>query len=58
MKLVDGLKTVTFTQNEFIMKEGDEGDDFYIIESGEIDCLKLYTFNQTKKGLVRVRVLV
>lgn len=40
LKLIDGLKTETFSQNDFLFQEGDEGEGFYIIEEGEVECLK------------------
>lgn len=43
-------------KDDFVIKEGDDGDDFYIIESGQVDCLKLYSI-RNKTGLVRVRTL-
>ena len=39
-----------------IFKEGDEGEEFFIIESGEVDCLKLFSLG-SKKGLLHVRTL-
>jgi len=45
-----------YLKGEFIIKEGNPGDEFYIIESGEVDCLKLYTVNG-KRGFVLVRTL-
>ena len=56
MKLLDGLKIDNFVQGEFIIKEGTPGNEFYIIESGEVECLKLYTVDG-KKGFVLVRTL-
>ena len=53
---MDGLQTITLLKNDFVIKEGDDGDDFYIIESGQVDCLKLYSI-RNKSGLVRVRTL-
>lgn len=34
LKLVDGLQTLNLVKGEFVLKEGEDGDDFYIIESG------------------------
>ena len=39
LKLVDGLKTKELPQGSFIFKEGDVGNEFYIIEKGQVDCL-------------------
>ena len=43
-------------QGEFIIKEGNTGDEFFIIETGEVDCLKLHTIGN-KRGFVLVRTL-
>ena len=38
VKLIDGLKRVSFTDKEFIFHKGDSGDLFYIIEQGKVEC--------------------
>lgn len=40
LKLSEGLSTIYFKKGEFVMREGDIGDNFYIIEAGEVKCLK------------------
>jgi len=40
MKLIDGLAKVTFSKDEFVFREGDIGDKFFIIETGVCECLK------------------
>ena len=40
LKLIDGLKVVHIDAGEYIFHEGDHGDHFYIIEEGQVDCLK------------------
>ena len=42
MKLIDGLQTINYFKGEAIIREGDEGEEFYIIEEGSCECLKLY----------------
>lgn len=56
LKLVDGLAKVEVKQGEMVIKEGDQGEEFYIIEQGELDCLKLHEY-KGKKGFVFVRTL-
>ena len=56
LKLVDGLQTITFQKDEFILKEGEQGKEFFIIEQGEVDCLKIYEL-KSKIGFVHVRSL-
>jgi CRP-like cAMP-binding protein len=29
-------------KDNFVFKEGTTGEEFYIIESGEVECLKVY----------------
>ena len=40
MKLIDGLELKKFSKGDFIFKEGEQGEYFYIIEEGEVECLK------------------
>lgn len=53
---MDGLQQVDIQANEYIIKEGDQGKEFYIIEDGELECFKLHSTNG-KSGFVRVRTL-
>ena len=32
LKLVDGLQTVSLVKDQFVLKEGEEGQEFYIID--------------------------
>ena len=38
LKLIDGLKRCTFSAGDVLIREGDEGELFYIIEKGEVEC--------------------
>jgi cAMP-dependent protein kinase regulator len=38
LKLIDGLKVVEFRPGEYVIHEGDKGDNFYIIEKGEVQA--------------------
>jgi cAMP-dependent protein kinase regulator len=40
-KLAEGLKTIYLKKDDFVLKEGDEGNEFFIIEEGSVECLKL-----------------
>lgn len=42
--------------NEIVIKEGDIGKEFYIIEQGELECLKLHKVGE-KYGFLKVRTL-
>jgi cAMP-dependent protein kinase regulator len=39
-KIADALDTQDFQPGAVIIKEGDKGESFYIVESGEADCFK------------------
>ena len=41
LKLIDGLKAAKYQAGDFIINEGEKGDDFYIIEKGEVECGKV-----------------
>lgn len=40
IKLLDGLEVQYFEENDVIVKEGDVGEYFYIIEDGTVSCIK------------------
>jgi cAMP-dependent protein kinase regulator len=41
IKIADALKPHHFKAGEFIMKQGDIGDQFYFLEEGECVCLRV-----------------
>jgi cAMP-dependent protein kinase regulator len=40
LKLIDGLESKSYKKGDTIIEEGNEGEDFYIIEEGTVECLK------------------
>jgi cAMP-dependent protein kinase regulator len=40
LKIIDGLKIQTFKQGEFVFREGEVGNEFFIIEEGSCECLQ------------------
>ena len=56
VKLTEGLKTLYLKKDDFVLKEGDEGNEFFIIEEGSVECLKLENVGD-KKGFFNVRSL-
>ena len=40
MQISDALKTATFKKGDYIIKEGEMGDVFYILEEGECEATK------------------
>ena len=47
---------MTLSSKDFLFKEGDDGKEFFIIEEGEVECLKLQQFGK-RIGFVLVRQL-
>ena len=40
MKLIDGLETRRLHKGDYVINEGEEGDYFYIVEEGVVECVK------------------
>ena len=40
IKLIDGLQVRHLKQGEYVFRENDQGDHFFSIEEGEVECLK------------------
>jgi len=51
-QVCDSIKVCSFKKNEFVIKEGEAGDIFYIIEEGTASA-----FKQLKKGEPVVKIL-
>ncbi|KAI7897685.1 cAMP dependent protein kinase regulatory subunit [Cokeromyces recurvatus] len=55
-KIADSLKPVSFRDGDFILRQGDTGDHFYLIERGEVLCYQAtedgqpQLVNKLKKG--------
>jgi cAMP-dependent protein kinase regulator len=55
-KIADALESVTFNDGDVVIKQGDPGDNFYIIESGEAtvtqvdEAGKEFALHSLKKG--------
>jgi cAMP-dependent protein kinase regulator len=52
LKLLDGLKVQWFKKGDAIVREGERGEMFYIIEEGHVECLNAYP-SLKKERLVR-----
>ena len=39
--ICDALKPIDFNAGDIIVREGEDGDDFFIIEEGTVECLKI-----------------
>jgi len=51
-KIADALKTETFRDGEYIVKQGDPGDKFYLLEEGEAVALKVFVEGQEEKQVM------
>lgn len=40
LKLLDGLQVQHLTKGQFVFNQGESGEEFYIIEQGQLECLK------------------
>lgn len=39
LRIIDGLKIQTYCEGEFVIREGEVGNEFFIIEEGTCECL-------------------
>jgi len=49
--VIDAMGERKFKKEEIIIKQGDSGDDLYIVESGELDCFKTFNPDEERKYL-------
>ena len=43
--VVDAIDLVTGKAGDFVIKEGDEGDCMYVLDTGALDCTKVFSGN-------------
>jgi len=54
-KISDALKTEMFTEGHVIVRQGDPGDKFYIVEEGRCVALKSFVPGQTPKEVMNYK---
>ena len=40
--VIDCMRKKTFSEGEFVIKQGDSGNELYIIASGQLNCTKRF----------------
>lgn len=40
--VLDAMQNITKKQGDLIIKEGDDGDNLYVVESGVLSCTKTF----------------
>lgn len=51
--ILDAVQAVQKKKGEVIIKQGDDGDNFYILESGALDCHKLLQPTDTEETFLK-----
>lgn len=54
LRLLDGIKVQWFNKTEAIVRAGERGEMFYIIEEGHVDCLQVV---QQANGMKKERLV-
>jgi len=49
--VVDAMKELKFKEGETIISQGDDGNELYVLESGECQCVKLFPGDEVAKKL-------
>lgn len=57
LSLLGGFKTVWFEKGDIIVREGDIGDLFYIVEEGHVECLQSHKQNSMESSERVIRKL-
>jgi len=49
--VINAMKEVRAKEGDVIIKQGDKGDDLFVLESGECECYKLFEGDAAEKKL-------
>ena len=39
--IIDAMKLCEFSENDMVIKEGEDGDELYVVSSGLLNCFKV-----------------
>jgi len=51
--VVDAMEEKTFHKDEEVIRQGDSGDCLYLIESGKLDCFKIFNLEEGKPTFIK-----
>ena len=51
--VINAMEEKTFKEGEYVMRQGEEGNELYIVESGNLDCYKLFEGKTQDKFIKR-----
>jgi cAMP-dependent protein kinase regulator len=54
--ILDAIKPTTLHDGDVVIKQGDDGDYFYLVESGELDCKKFLNPDDTQETYLKTYV--
>jgi cAMP-dependent protein kinase regulator len=43
--VVDAMEEKHFKEGETVIKQGDEGDNVYVVEEGKLSCSRVFVFS-------------
>lgn len=55
--VIDAMEEVTFQKDEVIIRQGEDGDNLYVVEAGEMVCSRVSVRNNTIEIIFRVPTL-
>jgi cAMP-dependent protein kinase regulator len=51
--VIDAMDEKKFKAGDFIIRQGEDGDNLYVVDQGELDCFKVFKKGEPEKYLVR-----
>lgn len=55
-QIIDAFQSVSFQENEYVMREGEQGDQFYIIEDGEAIATKTLSAGEDPVSVMNYKI--
>lgn len=49
--VIDAMEEKHFSANSAVIRQGEDGDVLYVVDSGELDCLKIFDGSEEAKFL-------
>ena len=50
--VIDAMDEKKFKAGDLIIRQGEDGDNLYVVDQGELDCFKVFKKGEAEKYLV------
>ena len=54
--VIDAMEEKKFNAGDFVIRQGEDGEVLYVVDSGQLDCFKVFKKGEAEKFLVNLNI--